>query len=1143
MLRQIVGFLGRHMKKTASLIAALVALFCFAALSWAQTPTGSIEGTVTDPTGAVVPNAKVTVIEKATARTIPVTTSGEGFYAVRNLLPGVYDVKVESAGFAVKELKDVAVNSGAAVNANFSLEIGKTGEVIEVASQAVSVDTARQTVDSIVSGTQIKELPLFSRNFLDLAALAPGVIVRDGGNIDPTKNGAFRAVGINGRSGTGTRVQVDGIDVTDETVGTTVANISNEAVQQFQLTRSSLDISTSLGSSGAINVVTNSGSNQLHGSWFYDYYNQDLGARLQYQASAAAFNRKRTGGSVGFPIFKNKLFGYANWEKWWQNTNFVSTVPEFPQFNIVQPVPQKLSVALFRLDWNVTPSSRLFYKFQHNDDLSPAGSAISPYQNIDWTNVHTIGFDFAKGRTTSAIRFGYTNFNNRIGSQELNTKFLNVGGSAIQLNVGPISWGPNGNAPQSTYQDNWQFSYDGSYLWNKHTFRYGASYTHIRLGGFANFAGPLSVSGTYDAGTIASLQAAGVDIKDPTNFPLSSFSLGPQNGYFTLAGCDGLPHGCHINNRTAFFGGDSIKLTRRLTLNLGLRFEYDSGYFNNEPDVPRDPILETWGKGYSARQTPPKLWNPSIGVVWDPTGSGKTSIRAGFYRAYEMNIFNNLIFDEFVQLPPGIGPDSYDFSRVTGPDGTPINVDGKHPTGDYSGLAGQPIKTVLPLIAQVNGALQAAYNNYKFDPKVGKSELQVLGQDFDGIYPGKQFKAPYAIQGNIGVQHELRPGTVISVDYIYNHGVGMPFFIRDFELRHDASTLNAAAASAKVAGVLKGLTVDQWIAANPTKGINAFALGTDATFTGITPNFQFMRFIQGGFTKYQGLQVELRGRVQKDHLHVVKSLFYTVAYSRGNGQSSAAASRAEFLAGPLDNHNPNSSATFGPNNLNFRHTLTSGALMTIPGGFQLNSVWTFRTPGAQNITLPNFSSFTSSSNAIFSTDLNGDGGTGTGSPRADVLPGVNAGQFGRDVGSLSQLNQIITAFNQNNAGKLTPAGQALVTAGIFSQAQLIKLGAVQPTIPLVPDGAPNPWHNLFTTDLRVTRPIKIKERWKVSPFADIINLFNHAPMALYGGLGNTFGSLNFNYTTTPGRLASDLTASRGRLNGLRQVQLGVRLDF
>src|SRR5207248_10969477 len=131
--------------------------------------------------------------------------------------------------------------------------------------------------------------------------------------------------------------------------------------------------------------------------------------------------------------------------------------------------------------------------------------------------------------------------------------------------------------------------------------------------------------------------------------------------------------------------------------------------------VPRDPILETWGRGYSQTPEAPKFWNPSFGFAWDPKGDGKTAIRGGVYRNYEMNIFNNLIFDEFMMLPPGIGPDSYDNTFISGPDGTPLNIDGKHPDGDYSEIVGQPIKNVLPFIAQINNALQAAYNSYKFD--------------------------------------------------------------------------------------------------------------------------------------------------------------------------------------------------------------------------------------------------------------------------------------------------------------------------------------------------------------------------------------------------------------------------------------------
>src|SRR5438105_4632084 len=141
--------MGENMKRTIQLLAAFLAVLCFAALSWAQTPTGAIEGTVTDPAGAVVPRAKVTVMEAETGRNIPLATNDIGFYSARNLLPGRYSVKVEFSGFATKEVRDIVVNSGAVVNGSVALEIGKTGEVVEVAAQAITVDTTRQTVDSI----------------------------------------------------------------------------------------------------------------------------------------------------------------------------------------------------------------------------------------------------------------------------------------------------------------------------------------------------------------------------------------------------------------------------------------------------------------------------------------------------------------------------------------------------------------------------------------------------------------------------------------------------------------------------------------------------------------------------------------------------------------------------------------------------------------------------------------------------------------------------------------------------------------------------------------------------------------------------------------------------------------------------------
>lgn len=278
---------------------------------------------------------------------------------------------------------------------------------------------------------------------------------------------------------------------------------------------------------------------------------------------------------------------------------------------------------------------------------------------------------------------------------------------------------------------------------------------------------------------------------------------------------------------------------------------------------------------------------------------------------------------------------------------------------------------------------------------------------------------------------------------------------------------------------------------------------------------------------------------------ILRDATYSVSYSRGLAEGTNGGSRPEFEQATIDNHIWNSPNVFGPVGLDYRHVLNAGVTMRLPLGFNLNTGWSFRSTAPATISVPNFSSATSSGdNGIFSTDLNGDGGTGAASPRTDPLPGVSVGQFGRKVGSLDQLNQIITAFNQSYAGKLTPAAQALVNAGLFTQAQLVKLQAIIPTIPLIPAGNPNPWHNLFTTDLRVTRPVVLKEHWRISPFADIINLFNHAPMGTYGGLGSTFGSLNFNYANAAaGQHVPDLANRQGRLNGLRQVQVGVRLDF
>src|ERR1700683_5442301 len=452
---------------------------------------GSIQGTVTDPSGAVVSSAKITITEKSKGVSINRSSDSKGSYTSGALIPGNYSIRIEAPGFKTTEIP-VTVQVDNTATANVKLEVGQTSQVVEVEASSVQVNTEQATVQGVITENQIENLPVNGRNFLDLAQLEPGVQIQDGQNFDPTKEG-YSSISFGGRFGRTARIEVAGVDVSDETVGTTTTDIPASAIQEFQISQSSLDMSTELTSSGAVNVTTKSGSNGFHGEAFGQFRDSSFAAALPTSVGfTSPFQRSQYGGSFGGPVIKNKLFFFMGGARNTKHTAVpVPISAPFSQFSGTFQDGFHEGNLLGRLDYQLTKDARAFFRFSDFQHLLGAtfGLGYSVYDNKDITRNFVGGVDFNTGSFSHAVRFSYLKFQNQIvdattGSTTL--PFANLGAIIIMGGSGLVA-GPNLLAPQSTPQSDHQIKYDGSKIMGKHILRYGFGFNHIQGGGFASF--------------------------------------------------------------------------------------------------------------------------------------------------------------------------------------------------------------------------------------------------------------------------------------------------------------------------------------------------------------------------------------------------------------------------------------------------------------------------------------------------------------------------------------------------------------------------------------------------------------------------------------------------------------------------------
>ncbi len=556
----------------------LVGILLFARIAFAQSQatTGNIEGRVVDPNGAAVPNITVTAKNKDTGLQKNVSTTDDGNFVLSFLTPGNYTVTTAAGqGFGAATYENIRVTVGAKSTIEIALSAGGAVNVVDVSAEGQGVETTRTSISSTVEERRIINLPTNGRNFLDFVTLTPGIVR------DPTRSGDL-AVG--GQKGTLNSLQVDGTS-SDNTFfgqssgrtgsGRAPSQFSVDTVKEFQVNQNGFSAEYGRAAGAVINVITKSGTNHFTGSAFEYYRNAKLNARNPILVAA---NRVRPpgkinqfGGTFGGPIKKDRVFFFGAYEG--QRSNLpnpvvLNSLPFAPTSVQTLLAPKTASYNINRLqdayliktDFNINNRNQAWVRFNQqnftgtNLEFSGTNSALEHTGN---SNVKTSTLSASLTTTLTAkffneFRFQYSR-DREPGLANSDAPETVVSGSGGGFSE-TFNFGRNNFSPRETTVTRYQLIDNQSYIAGNHAIKYGVDLLFDRIFNFF----PGFFSGSYTFPTYAAL-AAGT----PSRYRQSFAGAGTTGGTTK-------PN----NAEYGFFAQDDWRVRPKLTLNLGLRYDY-----------------------------------------------------------------------------------------------------------------------------------------------------------------------------------------------------------------------------------------------------------------------------------------------------------------------------------------------------------------------------------------------------------------------------------------------------------------------------------------------------------------------------------------------------------------------------------------
>jgi Carboxypeptidase regulatory-like domain/TonB dependent receptor len=724
-----------------------LSMACLVVFSQAQNPRGSLRGTVLDASGARVASARIVVHSATSSIEREVTSEDRGEFRVDDLLPGAYRITVNAPGFAQAQA-EVSVEVSLVRDITVTLKPAAAPQSVNVEASTSSITTETIDLSSAVRGgvvgTQdLESLPLPARSFANIAYLVPGTEPVEPS--DPTK-ARITAVSTGGSSGLNNELSVDGADNSDDWIGGFLQNFSPDGIQEFAVRTSNEDADTGWTTAGSVVITTKRGTNDWHGSGaFYDRQ-AALNARFPIENPAPnpkqPFSRQNYVGTLGGPVAKDKVWLFTSFEHVHENASIAYSPASTDEFDALAqlasdglitgvpsiavpstvPIPFRDYIGSLRFDWAQSPKSNWFLRASEDSYIThnalvqqatlPSTGLLTHnnYWNVALSNTYTFSPTWLGNLVIDTSLLHLTQTRNSDLGFALAFPF-----SSTALTIsGFETFGDNQFAtpitlfPDLRNQEKYQFRYDITHTAGDHSIKFGIDLIHEPVLGGAFASNPETLAQYFNNPSfyVQNPGVFGVFTAGCVNFTTSDGST-----------CTSTPAGdgsfSQNVQRLGLYAEDSWRVSRRLTVNYGLRYQTTWGLFTGSGQSQADNAAYLTLQALQIPTVPSvasdyhKQIAPRLGIAYSPGNSGKTVIRAGFGMYY-----NDLAQNGWATAFQGLGsPPAPCVDPVQNPTGSENAgcIPGSA-LGGVGNLIGSPYKT--PYAIHVTGGLQHAFNEH-----------------------------------------------------------------------------------------------------------------------------------------------------------------------------------------------------------------------------------------------------------------------------------------------------------------------------------------------------------------------------------------------------------------------------------------------